>query len=227
MKYPAIAAGAIFVLEAIVPAFGCALEGKTILWEDDFKVLDPSWRAPDANFDVQNGSAKMKVNSTNLLRRINFAGVYRNFAVCAKIVLPNADQTQVTVTTTTTEPDLRWAGLIFWFSDPDNYYAFVIDTSARAAVVRKQGGNYVFPIGFSASPDIVKGPMPNELEVITNDNNIYLYVNGKLFNHTRAIKPNDATYIGLIGQAPPNLSAQFEFEDMRVTSIDGLPALKP
>ena len=208
------------------PANACQQQGKIVKWFDDFQWRDPSWGAPNvatdfqqgkAVLDISNGKAVMKVPTGLLAFRSNTAGIYDDISLCLKVTLdanskPPAAQSNPAAAAAA-------AGALFWFTDKDNFYAFLVDPSGRASVIRKQNGHWTVPIGWTDAHANPAGAA-NELNVVISGNQVSLYLNDKLFNRMRGTKPNDGSLIGFFGQGSANDSVQIEYSDLKITDTD-------
>ena len=125
----------------------------------------------------------------------------------------------MTVTTiASVEPADARAGLIFWYEDVNNFYAFELAPNGRAAVFRRQRGKWLAQVKWADVTSANSGDGAiNELRVTTTGKNAVVYVNGTQFSKIEGDPPDKGQQIGLFAASPEQGAASFGFEGLRVT----------
>jgi hypothetical protein len=201
---PVIAA-AVWIALAGVAAAECP--GTTVLFQDDFDSLQPTWGPESPEFRAELGVLGVSPLAETDFWRANTAGVYDAVDMCA--------------TMTTVEgvaPDEAKAGLVFWYVDVNNFYAFELAPNGKASVWRRQRGKWLEQIGWKNAGGAREGDgAQNELRVTTSDTGATFYVNGQQFATIEARPPEKGQQIGVFAASGASGPARFSFDTLRVT----------
>jgi len=205
MSKKLILAGAGMLLALAEPALAC--NGNTVLLEDNFVEVDPAWSVSDA---VSIGSGKLSVTPQP---------GYTSVAWYNGQLFDDADICIALVTPTARKPEDSAGGIMFFWSDWDNYFTFST-SGGKAAVVRHQKGKYLTPIswrdvtGMNAKPG-----SPNTLRLTLKGNVGTVYVNDM---QIAAFKyPQGAsTKLGLFGSSPKEGGpVTWTFRNLKITDV--------
>jgi hypothetical protein len=218
MKYRATTAAVLTVALLIGHANACPQQGKTTLWADDFQSFDPSWGPSDnkdsgSSIEIKNGTAVLNIPTSHIAWRPNTAGIYDDINLCLKVKLDTANTPPAGAANAPTIS----GGALFWYVDKDNFYTFLVDASARAAVLRKQNGHWTLPVHWLPFTAL---PGSNELGVVIVGDQVSLFINDKQFNQFKGIKPSDGALVGVFGQSTATGVGQIEYSDFKVTNVE-------
>ena len=198
------------VISMIGAASALACQGSSVLFEDNLDDMQPTWGTPDAEQDVKDHKLLMmpKMNYTNWLP--NTAGLYDNVDFCA-------DATTVKAV----DPADSFGGLIFWYIDDQNFYAFEYDANGSATVQRRQRGKWLKQIDWQKVPDLKTGDgATNSFRVVTIGNEASFFINGKAFKKIKGVPPEDGQEIGFIASSPKNAVSTYAYSNIKVTEPD-------
>ncbi|HVZ12907.1 MAG TPA: hypothetical protein VG894_00455 [Bauldia sp.] len=194
------------LLAGLSPAFAVC-PGPSVLFQDSFDTLQPTWGEPSDAIKVANGQLVMTPPVGTYIWAVNNAGVYDDLDMC------------VTVTTVTgVDPTEAKAGPIFWYTDVNNFYVFEIAPNGKASVWRRQRGKWLAQANWQDATDANKGDgASNELRVTTVGDDATFYVNGTQFKKVSGSAPDDGQQIGLFAASPDKDAATFAFDDLKAT----------
>jgi 3-keto-disaccharide hydrolase len=182
--------------------------GANVLFEDKFDQFRTTWGDASASVKVDNGRMVLSPASGTYAWVANTAGLYDDVDMC------------VTVTTVTgVDPTDAKAGVVFWYDDVNNFYAFEIAPNGKASVWRRQRGKWLAQVKWADAPAANKGDgAVNELRVTTIAGDATFYVNGTEFKRLSGGSPPDkGQEIGLLVASPDQGAATFAFDDLKVT----------
>jgi hypothetical protein len=200
------AAPLLLALAAATPA-AAVCPGPTVLYQDNFAELQPTWGQPTDTVKAANGVLNLIPAVGNYTWAVNNAGVYDDLDMC------------VTVTPVTSiDPTEAKAGLIFWYEDINNFYVFELAPNGKASVWRRQRGKWLPQIDWQDATNANKGDgVSNELRVTTVGDDATFYVNGTQFKKLTGSAPDKGQQIGLFAGSPDKAAATFTFDDLKVT----------
>jgi hypothetical protein len=197
-------AAVLFVISGHLAHAACT--SGTVLFQDDFDSLQPTWGEGAGWLKVDAGrlAASPPPGSTDWAA--NTAGVYDDVDLC------------VTVTTLTgVTPDDARVGLVFWYADENNFYAFEYAPNGKASVWRRQRGKWLAQIKWADAPGALPGDgAENQLQVTTSGGEARFFVNGQEFKTLSGSPPENGQGIGLIAGSPDAGAARFAFDNLRV-----------
>ena len=178
-----------------------------VQFEDSFDQFKPTWGDPSPEVKVENGNMILSPASGTYAWRANTAGLYDDVDMC------------VTVTTqASVDPADAKAGLVFWYTDVNNFYVFEIAPNGAASVWRRQRGKWLAQVKWTDSASVNKGDSAiNELRVTTVGSDATFFVNGTEFKKLSGTPPEKGQEIGLFAASPEKGQASFAFEGLRVT----------
>ena len=179
---------------------------RDVLFQDSFDALKTTWGDPNAAVGVANGQLVITPPSGTYTWIASSAGLYDDLDMC------------VTVTTVKgVDPVNAIAGLVFWYSGVNDFYALEIAPNGKASVWRRQRGKWLSQIGWGDAQVNMGDGVTNELRVTTVGSNATFYLNGTKFNTLAGTPPDKGQQIGLLAVSPDSGAASFAFDDLRVT----------
>jgi hypothetical protein len=189
-------------------AYAC--QGKTVLFEDNFETLEPTWGAKDDAFYLEDGRLVLKPGLDEYYSALNTAGFYDNIDYCVRIYSVNADPA-----------GNSFAGVMFWATDYDNYYYALIAGDGAVGIFRRQRGKTLKQTDWTVFDAANKGKEAvNELRVVTIGKEASVYVNGKLFKTMKGQPPENGQEIGVRATSSKGEKAIYAFDDIKVTEPD-------
>lgn len=205
MTFRAVALAAAFWLGAGSMALAC--QGSTILFQDSFERLQPTWGLADDSLRVADGQLEVSPAADSYFWAANSANLYDDIDLC------------VTMTTLLSgDPVEAKAGPIFWYVDVNNFYVFELAPNGMASVWRRQRGKWLEQVAWREAAGANKGDGAiNELRVTTVGNTATFYVNGQKFEALEGSAPENGQQIGLFAASPPTTEARFAFDNLKVT----------
>ncbi len=115
--------------------------------------------------------------------------------------------------------DVAAGGAAFWAVDYQNYYVAEIYLNGTFAVFRRIEGNWVVVVPRSASDAIRKGVgRVNELQVVLNNTDGVLYINGTQVRDFRGQPPQNGGATGLFAQAENHQANDWRF--LKITVVE-------
>lgn len=186
-----------------------ACESKTVVYEDSFDRLEPTWGWEDIDYYAEDGELVIESYEDAPTPVYNqFSYYYDSADVC--VTVTNVDVKKSDDTT---------ASIMFWGVDKDNYYAFLIDPQGQAAAFRIQKGKMLFQIQWTKFDAVKKGEKAsNELRVVVKGKTATFYVNGKKFKQINGQPPADGWLVGLRAFGAGKDGVTYSFDDFKVTT---------
>jgi hypothetical protein len=177
-----------------------------VLFEDRFDALRTTWGDATDAVKVESGQLILAPPSGTALWRASSASLYDDIDMC------------VTVTTVRgVDPASAIAGLIFWYSGLNDFYALEIAPNGKASVWRRQRGRWLIQVRWSDAQVNTGDGTTNELRVTTVGSNATFYLNGTRFGTLTGSPPEKGQQVGLMVTSPEAGTARFAFDDLRVT----------
>jgi hypothetical protein len=200
------AAPLFLALVAATPA-AAVCPGPSVLYQDSFDGLQPTWGEPSAAVSVVKGALQLVPAVGDYVWVINDAGVYDDVDMCISVT-----------PVTSIDPTQAKAGVIFWYQDVNNFYVFELAPNGKASVWRRQRGKWLDQVDWQDAPGANKGDgATNELRVTTVGNDATFYVNGTQFKKLSGTAPDKGQQIGLFAGSPDKAAATFAFDDLKLT----------
>lgn len=181
--------------------------GLDVLFEDKFDNMKPTWGEASEAIRVEGGQLVISPASGTYAWAANTAGIYDDVDMC------------VTVNTVTAADPLdAFAGLVFWYEDVNNFYAFEIAPNGKASVWRRERGRWLAQVewGVAGGANTGDGAV-NELRVTTDGDGASFSVNGTPFTTLSGSPPEQGQQIGVLAASPEEGAALFAFDDLKVT----------
>ena len=202
--------GACLVAAVLVSSPALACKGDKILFSDDFKQVDSSWGFDSPDVTVEEGKVKIKPQPdiSNLL--IYKAILFGNADYCITVRMPNV----------MSDTDNTMAGPIFWATDYDNYYMFMITPSGYAEITRKVKGKWIDVVEWKQTTSIKRDSgSKNLLRVETNGDTISAYINDQKFASVKGQMPDGGGQIGMRAQSEKGQVDTWKFTALKVTDL--------
>src|SRR5262245_6571890 len=197
----------LFSLAVAVGGAEAACTGATVLFQDNFDQLQPTWGEPNEALKLENGQLFVTPAADQYFWQPNTANLYDDVDLCVNM-------------TTGLGIDLEEAkaGLLFWYVDVNNFYVFELAPNGKASVWRRQRGRWLSQVAWQDA----KGANPgdgaiNELRVTTSGSQATFYVNGDEFKQLTGSPPDNGQEIGLFAASPEAGAASFGFDNFKVT----------
>jgi hypothetical protein len=197
----ALAADLFFFSGATPAAAECNPEAA--IFSDDFAdFLDATWGDADDAMDVKDGALVLKSDRA----QVNFATNGQDVNACVDTTIVDAPV-----------PDYTSVGMIFWWTDWDNYYYLNYWPSGLVNINRVTKGKANFLI--AANPtDLKKGiGQTNSLELDLKDKTATLLVNGQVATRFKRIPPKDPGPIGFVAYGGEGKPSTFTFDNFIVS----------
>jgi hypothetical protein len=184
-----------------------ACEGSTILFEDRFDKLQPTWGTPSESFKVEDGRLLVAPEPDAYFWATNQASLYDDVDMCIAMT-----------TVAGVEPEDARAGLVFWYSDANNFYVLEFSPNGQASVWRRQRGEWLEQIAWQEVEGAHGGDdAVNELRVTTKGNQATAYLNETEIGQFTGVAPNNGQQIGVFVVSPEAGTARFAFDNLKIT----------
>jgi hypothetical protein len=205
MNFSSMIVAALLWLSAGSMAAAC--QGTSILFQDSFDRLQPTWGKESDSFKVVDSQLEVSPQADSYDWSANSANLYDDIDMC------------VTMTTIAEgDPVEAKAGLIFWYIDVNNLYVFELAPNGKASVWRRQRGKWLAQVNWKDAEGANTGNGAiNELRVTTIGSQAVFYVNGKTFEELEGSPPENGQQIGVFAASPPAAVASFGFDSLKVT----------
>jgi hypothetical protein len=202
------------LLLAASPALAC--KGDKVLFSDDFKQVDSSWGFDSPDVSVEEGKVKVKPQP-DISNLLVYKGIlFTNADYCITVRTPNS----------LSDNDNTMAGPIFWATDYDNYYMFMITPSGFAEITRKVAGKWIDVVEWKQDPNIKRDPgSKNVLEVVTDGNTVTTMINDVKFASVKGQAPEAGGQIGMRAQSEKNQVDTWKFTALKITNVPGAAPL--
>jgi hypothetical protein len=192
------------------PALAC--KGKNVIFSDDFRQVDDTWGSSgdgDA-VTVENGKVKFKATASKNYKVLYGAAQFDDADMCVMVQIPN----------NSTAATSAGAGPIFWAQDYSNFYAVVLRTDGRVAVVRLVKGNWTYPVQFRQADKVNAHPGDkNIVRVTMSGNTVTVYVNDVKFASFKGLVPPGGGEIGLYSESEEGKRDTWKFVGLKVTDL--------
>lgn len=206
MPFRSVFLAAIFVLWGAPAAFAVC-QGSTILFQDSFERLQPTWGGETEGFRVVESELEVRPPADTYFWSANSANLYDDIDMC--VTMTTIDEA---------DPLESKAGLVFWYSDSNNFYVFEMAPNGKASVWRRQRGKWLPQVEWVDAEGANQGNGAiNELRVTTIGSEATFYVNGTEFEQLTGSPPDNGQQIGIFAASPPESIAAFAFDNLTVT----------
>jgi hypothetical protein len=199
-------AAALMMAMALILLSVTASLGGTVLFEDKFTSLDPSWGAPGPIMDAKDGKLVVtpQINTSQTI--LNQANVF-----------PNDTESTFTMTFLKAPAPTWGSGLVFWGRDYNEYYAVLVNAEGWFAVQRYVAGRYLLPVAWRQSDAIKKGEgAANTVKVVTKGNKATISINGQEVITLSGQPPKGGSLVGFKVASGPEGANSVAFSDFQV-----------
>ncbi len=186
-----------------------ACEGKTVIFEDNFKDDSGGWDRDQALRFRNNSMTIQFPSDVTSFRNLNLLFLVRDADICVETAFPAA---------TDNNP---MAGIIFWAPDYKSFYLFSVAADGTAGIHRFAQNKFL-TVHSQVMAEVKKGPgAVNLLRVTLKGNLVAMYVNGAKYRDQHAPQPAGDVMFGTYAQVDKWKEGQiFLFKHLKVTSID-------
>ena len=174
----------------------------TALFSDDFSdFLDPTWGDADEGMYVEDGALVLKSDRA----KVNFATNSQDVNACVDTTIVDAPV-----------PDYTSVGMVFWWTDWDNYYYLNYWPSGLVNINRVVKGKASFLV--AANPTkLNKGVgQTNSLELDLKGKTATLLVNGQVATRFKGLPPKNPGPIGFVAYGGDGKPSTFKFDNFVV-----------
>jgi hypothetical protein len=183
------------------PAFGC--KGVNKLLEDDFSNPESGWVEKVRTMAIKDGKLQLTTEPKRHSSASYEGDFFNNADACVTVIAPDVKDASIGV-----------AGLMFYLTNSYDFYAFVINPTGQAAVLRLLNGDFLTPVPPRKAEGIkAGGNSSNVLRVTWNNGSIATYVNDRPFTTLKAKPPRN----GKIGLYAESAGATWSFANVLVT----------
>jgi hypothetical protein len=178
----------------------------TVLFEDKFTSLDPSWGAPGPIMDAKDGKLLITPQKNTSQTILNQANVF-----------PNDNEMSCTMTIVKAPAPTWGSGLVFWAKDYNEYYCVLVNAEGWFAVQRYVAGRYLLPVAWRQSDIIKKGEgAVNQIKVATKGNKATVFINDKEAITLSGQPPQGGSLTGFKVASGPEGANSIAFSDFKV-----------
>ena len=178
----------------------------TVLSQDKFTSLDPSWAAPSATIDAKDGKLTItpdKGMTNTYLNQANF--------------LPDDLEADYTMAFVKADDPTYGSGLVFWAADYNGWYSILINNNGFFAIQRLVSGHYLLPVAWREDPVIKKGiGAENQVKLVTKGNQATVSINGKQVISFTGQPPQGGSLIGFKVSSGPQGQNSVAFSNFQV-----------
>jgi hypothetical protein len=192
----------------VVPDLAHACGNGTVQFADDFKTPDAGWARGDDNIKMGSGALTLLPPLGQRQKTYNDSYIFSDADFCVQIKLSDL-----------TKPDTT-GGLMFWITDFNNHYAFMIHPDGTWSFERRTGSSRWIVLNHGSDDAIKKGAgVVNEVEVRLSGNAGTGYVNGTKVATFNGQAPDGGGFFGLIAQSEDKRVNIWEFRDFRILKL--------
>jgi hypothetical protein len=199
-----LVAAAVLAVAVSGPALAC--KGPTLIFSDDFKTADPSWVQDAGTLNIGSGKLTLTAAAGNYASA-DYEGFFVNSGdACVDVVYPSVkDPSQGGV-----------AGIMFGYTDYNDFYAFVVRGDGQAGIFRLQNGGWLTPVPMRAAQGLKTGANAvNTFRVTWKNTDGAAYINDQLFINFK-IQPFTNGTFGIYSEPEGNT---FTFSNVKVTNV--------
>src|SRR3984957_3420423 len=189
--------------------------GGDILYEDDFKNLDPSWGTPGDILSVQDGKLVLKPALNTTQSVLNQSNVFDDADIQVEVTLSSGDAVVA-------------GGLIFWAKDYSNFYCLCVDADGSFKISHFVTDRWLTPVGWTESPAVNKGlGQANKLRVVTKGRQVTAFINDQQVVTINGQPPQGGGCVGVSGGSAQELQNTWQFASLRVIATASVAASSP
>jgi hypothetical protein len=184
----------------------------TVILQNQFAAPNPNWDASantNSKATLQNGQYVVNFLNQNIARNVLYQGdVYGDVNLCVTVSTPATDK-----------PLDQVGGLIFWATDYNSYYTFLINpVSGQWEVTHLAGNRWLYPSPFQASTAIKTGVgTSNALQVQMRGTTATLFINGTQVGTVSGVAPTGGGQVGFYVQSASTAISNFQISDFSLS----------
>jgi hypothetical protein len=204
---PYLAAGLAGVLVALSVTAAQACQGSKVLFEDKFTSLGSSW-GQDDQASAADGKLSLKsIDQGWTSHLLNQSNAYGDASYCATVNFPVVKDLNSAA-----------AGMIFWGTDDDHYWALIVSPEGSFAVEHKVAASRMLqPVRWTANPVVKAGAgQKYDLEIQTKGNQATVFVNGTKLTEVTGEPPDGGSLTGVYWSLPAESTALTEVTNFKV-----------
>jgi hypothetical protein len=191
----------------VVPDLAHACGNGAVQFADDFKNPDAGWLHSDHS-KIGSGAITLMPPVKAYTTAYNNIYLFSDADVCAQIKVDDF-----------AKPEQMSGGLMFWMTDTNNYYVFLIYPSGGWKILRLVGERSI-SIGRGNSDAIKKGAGDlNEIELRLSGNTGTGYVNGSKVATFNGQPPEGGGYFGVMAESEDERTNIWELRDFRILKL--------
>ena len=191
---------------AATPALAC--KGKSVLYRDDFRKVDPAWDRHNW-FAIGSGRAQMTPDVGKALTVVLNGATFDQADLCADMAMADP-----------ANPQKPFAGLVFWVQDYGNLYGFMVSAAGTAAIVRAQSRKWAQAVPWRKVTNLRTRPgAVNTLRVTIEGDRATAYINDQTFVTITGQAPKDGGLIGFHGESEMNNTDTWIFSNLKITDL--------
>jgi hypothetical protein len=193
---------------AVAAAHACG-SGK-VIYQDDFKTLDPAWNAPDY-VTAANGAMSVRLAQNAGLSLISQANLYTqpSIEICTTFKV---------VSGLGSSADSTGAAVVFWASGATDYTDVEIlpagGTVRGSARIDSKWTTKVSPHTVAALNTALGGT--NDMDVVVNGSRVQASVNGKPGVYMLGTPPSSSWMVGLYFESPAASATEWQVTNFQV-----------
>ena len=177
-----------------------------VLLSDDFTEVDPAWSLNGTNSTIVGGKMRIKPEPGYGQGAFYQGAVFGNADMCVDITSPELRDSNIS------------AGIVFHYTDWDNYIAVLINPSGRLGVARVDNKQVLFPVAWRDVPNLKKGAnVVNSIRATWSGTSLAIYVNGQHIVTGKLIGVTGKSTIGFVGYSEKDASNVWLFDNFVVS----------
>lgn len=177
-------------------------------FRDTFQTMQPSWGSPqDPEKSVQNGAMLVKPPPGEWYVDLNQSNFYGDGSLCVTATI-----------TAASDPNGATAMVVFWATDPNNFYVFQYQTinnnQGTFSVYKLTDGKWLNPVAWTSASDVKAGlGSANAIEIDMKGNTAAIIVNGYQLTQFTGSPPKGGGLIGLGGETTAGVTATIAYQN--------------
>lgn len=184
------------------PVMAC--EAKSVLFEDHFDQLAPTWGTQDAGYKVEDGRLVLAQDTDQALYAANTAVLQGDIDYCVTVTILKSG-----------DPESAYTGVLFWYVDDGNFYMVQIVPNGTAAIWSRLDGRIKPLIPWKAVQGRKAGDgAANAVEIVTTGNRATVSINGQLLGSVDGVAPPDGQRIGVFAVSSQTGPSKYAFDDI-------------
>ena len=177
-----------------------------VLLSDDFTEVDPAWGLNGTKSTIAGGKMRIKPDPNYGQGAFYQGALFGNADMCVDITSPESRDPYIT------------AGIVFHYTDWNNYIAVLINPSGRLGVALVDNKQTLFPVAWRDVPNLNKGAnVVNSIRATWSGTSLAIYVNGQHIVTGKLIGVIGKSIIGFVGYSEKDASNVWLFDNFVVS----------